>query len=94
MLAILNPQYAFLEADYLNPNLKQVKSKFEDLEIVKDCELVASAHSNSILKIIPPNLYLKVNSLSYFVTCRYLLHCNSVDRRGIFLLKSLNLLPN
>ena len=95
MLAILNPQYAFLEADYLNPNLKQVKLKFEDsLEMVNDCEHAANPHLNAILKFIPPNLYLKVNSLSYFITCRYLLHCNSVDRRGIFLLKSLNLLPN
>lgn len=91
MLAILNPQYAFLEADYANPNLKQVISKLKDSsEMANNREQGADAHTNSLLNVIPPNLTLKVNSLSYFVSCRYLLHWNAVDRRGLFLVKSLN----
>ncbi len=93
MLAILNPQYAFLEADYENPNLKQVISKIKDTSEKENHRKPVNNYSNSLLKAIPPNLYFKVNSLSYYVTSRYF-HYNSVDRSGIFLLKSLNLFPN
>lgn len=93
MLAILNPQYAFLEADYANPNLKQFISKFKDPSEMENIGELVDANSNLILKMIPPNLYLKVNTLSFYVSSRYF-NYNSVDRSGIFLMKSLNLLPN
>lgn len=92
-MAISNPQYAFLEADYMNPNLNRFLTKLDDssLEKVKDRE--HDDISETVLKMIPMNVYLKVNWLSYFVNSRYLIYCNSVDRRGIFLLKTLNLIP-
>lgn len=92
-MAISNPQYAFLEADYMNPNLNRFLTKLDDSssEKVKDRE--HDDISETVLKMIPTNVYLKVNWLSYFVNSRYLIYCNSVDRRGIFLLKTLNLIP-
>ncbi|MFL0504811.1 hypothetical protein ACH0B5_03600 [Ureibacillus sp. 179-F W5.1 NHS] len=93
MLAISNPQYAFLEADYMNPNLNRFLPKLKDCSEKVDDREQHEDLSETLLKMIPTNVYLKVNWLSYFVNSRYLFYCNSVDRRGIFILKTLNLIP-
>ncbi|MED3801241.1 hypothetical protein P4562_04750 [Lysinibacillus xylanilyticus] len=60
-MSILNPQYAFLEVDFHNPNLTQVEMKVENIsEVVrKNNELVGNTKIS--LKIIPPNVYIKLN---------------------------------
>ncbi|MFJ7889284.1 hypothetical protein ACIQYL_14500 [Lysinibacillus xylanilyticus] len=60
-MSILNPQYAFLEVDFHNPNLTQAEMKVENIsEVVrKNNELVGNTKIS--LKIIPPNVYIKLN---------------------------------
>jgi len=60
-LSISNPQYAFLEVDFHNPNLTQAELKVENISegVRKNNELVGNAKIS--LKIIPPNVYIKLN---------------------------------
>ncbi|MGE7929662.1 hypothetical protein [Lysinibacillus xylanilyticus] len=60
-MSILNPQYAFLEVDFHNPNLTQTELKVEDISegVRKNNELVGNTKIS--LKIIPPNVYIKLN---------------------------------
>ena len=60
-MSILNPQYAFLEVDFHNPNLTQVELKVENIpeEVRKKSEL--AGNTKSALKIIPSNVYIKLN---------------------------------
>ncbi|MFJ8513276.1 hypothetical protein [Lysinibacillus xylanilyticus] len=60
-MSILNPQYAFLEVDFHNPNLTQEEQKVENIseEVRKNNELVGNTKTS--LKIIPPNVYIKLN---------------------------------
>ncbi|MFP3916687.1 hypothetical protein U5N28_02660 [Lysinibacillus telephonicus] len=67
-MTILNPRYAFLEADYANPNLNQALWNLEDSsEIENESGLIANAHTNTMSKIIPPNVYLKISPLLPFL---------------------------
>ncbi|MGE7672790.1 hypothetical protein ACQKMV_04255 [Lysinibacillus sp. NPDC094403] len=60
-MSILNPQYAFLEADFHNPNLTQAELKFENISegVRKNNELLGN--TKIALKLIPPNVYIKLN---------------------------------
>jgi len=60
-LSILNPQYAFLEVDFHNPNLTQAELKVENISegVRKKSEPVGNTKTS--LKIIPPNAYIKLN---------------------------------
>ncbi|MFC9540037.1 hypothetical protein ACFTQ7_09165 [Lysinibacillus sp. NPDC056959] len=60
-MSISNPQYAFLEVDFLNPNLTQAELKVENISegVRKNNELVGNTKIS--LKIIPPNVYIKLN---------------------------------
>lgn len=63
-MAISNPQYAFLEADYVNPNLNEAIWELEDSsEKITINERLADAQSNTGLIIFPTNIYIKVNSI-------------------------------
>ncbi|MEK9199001.1 hypothetical protein ACH0B5_03615 [Ureibacillus sp. 179-F W5.1 NHS] len=63
-MAISNPQYAFLEADYVNPNLNEAIWELQDSsEKVNNNGLLVDAQSNARFKIIPTNIYLKLNAL-------------------------------
>ncbi len=67
-MTISNPQYAFLQADYANPNLNQALWESEDSSEIKNVNvLTPSTRTNSVYKIIPTNVYLKVNSLLPFL---------------------------
>ncbi len=60
-MSILNPQYAFLEVDFHNPNLTQAELKVENISegVRKKSEPVGN--TKTPLKIIPPNAYIKLN---------------------------------
>ncbi|MEB2298561.1 hypothetical protein LAV72_02830 [Lysinibacillus xylanilyticus] len=60
-MSISNPQYAFLEVDFHNPNLTQAELKVENISegVRKNNELVGNTKIAS--KIIPPNVYIKLN---------------------------------
>ncbi|MFJ7978756.1 hypothetical protein ACIQ1D_00365 [Lysinibacillus xylanilyticus] len=60
-MSILNPQYAFLEVDFHNPNLTQTELKVENISegVRKNNEHVGNTKIS--LKIIPPNVYIKLN---------------------------------
>lgn len=60
-LSISNPQYAFLEVDFHNPNLTKVELKVENISqgVRENNELVGNTKIAS--KIIPPNVYIKLN---------------------------------
>ncbi|WP_390283696.1 hypothetical protein [Ureibacillus sp. GCM10028918] len=60
-LKILNPQYAFLEADYDNSSLSrvQLKSDSNSLQNVEQSTVVASSLKNTII-----GLLLKVNPMN------------------------------
>jgi len=62
-LSILNPQYAFLEVDFQNPNLTQVEIKVENINISEGVRKKSEPVGNTktSLKIIPPNVYIKLN---------------------------------
>ena len=66
-MSILNPQYAFLEFDFYNPNLTQVELKVENIseEVRKKSEL--AGNTKTALKIIPPNVYIKFNWLMVYL---------------------------
>ncbi|KMY31868.1 hypothetical protein ACZ11_06670 [Lysinibacillus xylanilyticus] len=60
-MSILNPQYAFLEVDFQNPNLTQAELKVDNISegVRTNNELVGNTKIS--LKIIPPNVYIKLN---------------------------------
>ncbi len=60
-LSILNPQYAFLKADFHNPNLTQAEQQVENISegVRKNNELVGN--TKIALNIIPPNVYIKLH---------------------------------
>ncbi|MEQ6353447.1 hypothetical protein ABNX05_02330 [Lysinibacillus sp. M3] len=61
-MSISNPQYAFLEVDFHNPNLTQAELKVENIiseGVRKNNEIVGNTKIS--LKIIPPNVYIKLN---------------------------------
>ena len=60
-LSILNPQYAFLDLDFHNPNLTQAELIIEHIseEVLKDSKL--AENTKTALKIIPSNIYIKLN---------------------------------
>ncbi|KGR84795.1 hypothetical protein CD30_19245 [Ureibacillus massiliensis 4400831 = CIP 108448 = CCUG 49529] len=67
-MTISNPQYAFLKADYANPNLNQALWESEDSsEIKNEYVFTPSTRTNTMYQIIPTNVYLKVNSLLPFL---------------------------
>lgn len=64
-MSILNPKYAFLEVDFHNPNLTQAELKVENIseEVRKNIELELVENTKMALKIISPNVYIKLNWL-------------------------------
>ncbi len=89
MMAISNPQYAFLEADYANPNLNQALWELEESsEIVNEFTLTANTQSNIALKIMPTNVYLKVNSLlPFLISLPVDIYCITILMLGEFIYK-------
>ncbi|MCY9549493.1 hypothetical protein [Lysinibacillus xylanilyticus] len=60
-MSILNPQYAFLEVDFHNPNLTQAEMKVENISEVVRKKSEPVGNTKISLKIIPPNVYIKLN---------------------------------
>ncbi|WP_427107794.1 hypothetical protein [Lysinibacillus xylanilyticus] len=60
-MSILNPQYAFLEVDFHNPNLTQVEMKVENISEGVRKKKEPEGNTKTSLKIIPPNVYIKLN---------------------------------
>lgn len=60
-MSILNPQYAFLEIDFLNPNLTKTELKVENISegVRKKNEPVGK--TKIVLKIMPTDVYIKLN---------------------------------
>ena len=60
-MSISNPQYAFLEVDFHNPNLTKAELKVENISegVRENNELVGNTKIAS--KIVPPNVYIKLN---------------------------------
>lgn len=87
MLAIANPQYAFLEADYTNPNLNQALWELEDSsEIVNQNVLIANSQSKAVFKIIPTSTYLKVSAVyPYLIAIPVDIYCIVILLIGEFL---------
>ncbi|MBG9452862.1 hypothetical protein ABE61_01855 [Lysinibacillus sphaericus] len=62
-MSISNPQYAFLEIDFHNPNLTQAELKVENISegVRKNNDNERVGNTKIALKIISPNVYIKLN---------------------------------